>query len=130
MQLASSTDKTDMEGASGARAALLFVLSCFGRVVQGRLSDYVDPLIGTVGPIPGSAIAGGNAFPGAALPWGLAKAGIDTSFNGLQNGTATDCNAGYSPLGNVTAVSMMHVSGTGGDPTCAYFLLCTRIDYD
>lgn len=45
----------------------------------------------------------------------MAKVGIDTSFLGVPN--ATDCNAGFSPLGNVTAVSMMHVSGTGGAPT-------------
>lgn len=45
----------------------------------------------------------------------MAKVGIDTSFLGVLN--ATDANAGYTPLGNVTAVSMMHVSGTGGAPT-------------
>lgn len=82
-----------------------------------RLSDYVDPLIGTVGPIAGSAIASGNSFPGASRPWSMAKVGIDTSFLGVPNGTAGFVNAGYSPLGNVTAVSMMHVSGTGGIPT-------------
>lgn len=46
----------------------------------------------------------------------MAKAGIDTSYIGLDD-LATDCNAGYSPLGNVTGVSMMHVTGTGGNPT-------------
>lgn len=46
----------------------------------------------------------------------MAKAGIDTSYTGL-NDLATDCNAGYSPLGNVTGVSMFHVTGTGGNPT-------------
>jgi putative alpha-1,2-mannosidase len=29
---------------------------------------------------------------------------------------ATDANAGYTPDGNVTAISMMHESGTGGSP--------------
>lgn len=82
-----------------------------------RLSDYVDPLIGTVGSTPGSAIAGGNSFPGASLPWSMAKPGIDTSYIGVPNGSAVDCNAGYTPLGNVTAISMTHVSGTGGVPT-------------
>lgn len=82
------------------------------------LWTYVDPLIGTVGPRPGSAIAGGNSFPGASLPWAMAKPGIDTSYIGLQNGTAVDANAGYTPLGNVTAISMTHVSGSGGAPTC------------
>ncbi|KAF2211712.1 glycoside hydrolase family 92 protein [Cercospora zeae-maydis SCOH1-5] len=85
--------------------------------VSTRLTSYVDPLIGTVGSTPGSAIAGGNSFPGPALPWGLAKPGIDTSYLGVPNGTAVDCNAGYSPLGNVTGISMTHVSGTGGVPT-------------
>ncbi|KAK5129329.1 hypothetical protein LTR08_003587 [Meristemomyces frigidus] len=47
----------------------------------------------------------------------MAKPGIDTSYLGLPNGTAVDCNAGYSPLGNVTGISMTHVSGTGGVPT-------------
>ncbi|CAK4034552.1 glycoside hydrolase family 92 [Lecanosticta acicola] len=96
---------------------LLLAFALCGGIVraQDRLSDYVDPLIGTEGAIPGSALGGGNSFPGASLPWGMAKVGIDTSFLGILN--ATDCNAGYSPLGNVTAVSMMHVSGTGGAPT-------------
>lgn len=46
----------------------------------------------------------------------MAKVGIDTSYIGLDD-LATDCNAGYSPLGNVTGVSMLHVTGTGGNPT-------------
>ncbi|KAI9693463.1 MAG: hypothetical protein M1820_009256 [Bogoriella megaspora] len=86
-------------------------------VSDTQLWRYVDPLIGTEGAIAGSAIAGGNSFPGASLPNGMAKPGIDTSYLGLPNGIAVDCNAGFSPLGNVTAVSMMHVSGTGGAPT-------------
>lgn len=117
----------------------LAFLSILHGPVDARLSDYVDLLIGTEGPTPGSGIAGGNTFPGAvrrppplllissqstltdndktkALPWGMAKAGIDTSYIGL-NELATDCNAGYSPLGNVTGVSMLHVTGTGGNPT-------------
>ncbi|KAI7360046.1 hypothetical protein KC354_g8980 [Hortaea werneckii] len=94
----------------------LLLLSACG-LAQGRLSEYVDPLIGTEGSTPGSAIAGGNSFPGASLPNALAKVGIDTSYLGVPNGTAVDCNAGYSPLGNVTAISMLHVSGTGGVPT-------------
>lgn len=98
----------------------LAVVALLGRFVEGRLADYVDLLIGTEGPTPGSAIAGGNAFPGAALPWGMAKVGIDTSYIGLDD-LAVDCNAGYSPLGNVTGVSMLHVSGTGGNPTCTSF---------
>jgi len=90
------------------------------------LWPFVDPLIGTVGPRPGSAIAGGNSFPGASLPWAMAKPGIDTSYIGLPNGSAVDANAGYTPLGNVTAVSMTHVSGSGGVPTCRFSASATR----
>jgi putative alpha-1,2-mannosidase len=93
---------------------------------QEPLWSFVDPLIGTVGSRPGSAIAGGNSFPGASLPWAMAKPGIDTSYIGLPNGSAVDANAGYSPLGNVTAVSMTHVSGSGGAPTCRYFASVIR----
>lgn len=85
-----------------------------------RLTDYVDPLIGTAGPNLLSGIASGNVFPGPCLPNGMAKPGIDTSYLGLADGTQTDHNGGYSPIGNFTAVSMMHVSGTGGDPTCEH----------
>lgn len=87
---------------------------------HGRLTDYVDPLIGTAGPNLLSGIASGNVFPGPCLPNGMAKPGIDTSYLGLADGTQTDHNGGYSPIGNFTAVSMMHVSGTGGDPTCEH----------
>lgn len=103
----------------------LAVVSLLSKNVECRLADYVNLLIGTEGPTPGSAIAGGNAFPGAALPWGMAKVGIDTSYIGL-NDLATDCNAGYSPLGNVTGVSMLHVSGTGGNPTCKVIYLAVN----
>lgn len=108
-----------MEKSSGnMRRCTTAVLTCLAGGAQGRLTDFVDPLIGTVGPTPGSTIAGGNSFPGAALPWGMVKAGIDTSYLGLPEGLGNDCNAGYSPIGNVTAVSMTHVSGSGGNPTC------------
>lgn len=99
------------------RRSLPVALGLLASHADARLADYVDLLIGTQGPTAGSAIAGGNAFPGAALPWGMAKVGIDTSYTGL-GALAVDCNAGYTPLGNVTGVSMLHVSGTGGNPTC------------
>lgn len=103
------------------RAAFLFFFFCYGQV-NGRLSDYVDLFIGTEGATPGSSIASGNVFPGAALPNGMAKVGIDTSYTGL-GALAVDANAGYSPLGNVTGVSMLHVTGTGGNPTCRHTLV-------
>jgi len=42
-------------------------------------TKYVNLFIGTEGPKPGSAFSSGNVFPGAALPFGAVKVGIDTT---------------------------------------------------
>lgn len=69
---------------------------------------YVDPLIG--------ASNGGNVFPGASLPYGMAKAVADTNSGSNQGGFTLD----GSP---VTGFSMMHDSGTGGSPSLGNFPL-------
>ncbi|PGG99820.1 hypothetical protein GX51_06112 [Blastomyces parvus] len=63
-----------------------------------RIVDFIDPLIGTIN--------GGHVFPGATLPYGMAKAGPDTDGE-AQGGF--DSNA-FS----VRGFSHMHDSGTGG----------------
>lgn len=61
------------------------------------LSLYVNPFIGTEGQgNPGTAIGAGNVFPGAALPFGVVKFGIDTTAFDWTN---VDANAGYTPDG-------------------------------
>ena len=70
--------------------------------------EYVDPLIG--------ASNGGNVFPGASLPYGMAKAVADTSSDSNQGGFTLD----GAP---VTGFSMMHDSGTGGSPSLGNFPL-------
>lgn len=59
-------------------------------------TQYVDPFIGTEGQgFLGTAINAGNVFPGAALPFGVVKFGVDTTeFN-----TNVDADAGYTPDG-------------------------------
>lgn len=76
-------------------------------------TEHVNPFLGTEGPTPGSAYQGGNVFPGATLPFGAVKVGIDTT----RWDTNYQANAGYTPEGNVTGITMLHVSGTGGAPT-------------
>ncbi|KAK1037022.1 hypothetical protein LTR74_018832, partial [Friedmanniomyces endolithicus] len=78
---------------------------------QVDYSQYVKPFIGSEGPFPGLAFGGGDIFVGGALPFGVAKVGIDTYED---NVTFSTLNGGYTPLGRVTAISMMHESGTGG----------------
>lgn len=70
--------------------------------------DYVDPLIG--------ASNGGNVFPGASLPYGMAKAVADTTSGSNQGGFTLDGNP-------VDGFSVMHDSGTGGSPSLGNFPL-------
>jgi putative alpha-1,2-mannosidase len=77
-------------------------------VAQVDYAKYVNPFIGAEGPTPGRAFGGGDIFVGGAV-----KFGIDTYETNPQMAVL---NGGYTPKGNVTAVSMMHVSGTGGCP--------------
>ncbi|OAA53614.1 glycoside hydrolase family 92 protein [Niveomyces insectorum RCEF 264] len=67
--------------------------------------DYIDPLIGTVN--------GGHVFPGASLPYGMAKAVADVNTE-LQGGFASDDS-------EITGFSHMHDSGTGGSPSLGNF---------
>lgn len=96
-------------------AVLILYLTIVGqcRTVAGtNYTKYVNPFIGTQGTVPGTSYNGGNVFPGAARPFGVVKVGIDTTeFN-----SSIDVNAGYTPHGNVTAISFFHESGTGGAP--------------
>ncbi|KAI6899081.1 alpha-1,2-mannosidase, putative subfamily [Hortaea werneckii] len=80
---------------------------------QHDYSQYVNPFIGSEGPFEGLAFGGGDIFVGGALPFGVAKVGIDTYED---NVTYSTINGGYTPNGHVTGISMMHESGTGGAP--------------
>lgn len=54
-----------------------------------------------------------DIFVGGALPFGVVKVGIDTYEDNVSYSTL---NGGYTPNGRVTAISMLHESGTGGFP--------------
>ncbi|KAH8669675.1 glycoside hydrolase family 92 protein [Tricladium varicosporioides] len=69
--------------------------------------NYVNPLIGTIN--------GGHVFPGATLPFGMAKAVADVNNpNEKQGGFASDNS-------DITGFSHMHDSGTGGSPSLGNF---------
>ncbi|ORY77018.1 alpha-1,2-mannosidase [Protomyces lactucae-debilis] len=103
-------------------------LSRFQSVYQQPLCfspvHHVDPFIGVAG--------GGHVFPGAASPFGSVKVGIDTTDTaGLLIGSN---NAGWSmPEAHVTAISYLHVSGTGGGAKYGFLSQIptdTSINYD
>lgn len=68
-----------------------------------RYTSYVDPFIGVSG--------GGHVFPGATAPFGSVKVGIDTTDTAGY--TVGSNNAGWS-YANVSGITYLHVSGTGG----------------
>ncbi|KAG6010904.1 hypothetical protein E4U21_002574 [Claviceps maximensis] len=78
------------------------------------LLSWINPLIGTTN--------GGNVFPGATLPYGLAKAVADV--DGQNTG-------GFGMDGsNVTGFSSIHDSGTGGNPSLGNFPLFPQLCHD
>ncbi|KLO11779.1 glycoside hydrolase family 92 protein [Schizopora paradoxa] len=78
-------------------------------VVIGDLSDLVNVFIGTNG--------GGHVFPGATVPHGMVKAGMDTDSPG--NHAGYDADPKYSVMG----FSQLHEDGTGGDIPLSNFKL-------
>ncbi|OJZ86765.1 glycoside hydrolase family 92 protein [Aspergillus luchuensis CBS 106.47] len=94
---------------------LLLVLGVLELIsaTQVDYSQYVNPFMGSEGPTPGQGYGGGDIFVGGARPFGVVKVGIDTT---AANWSLAVLNGGWTPDGNVTAVTMMHESGTGGAP--------------
>lgn len=92
---------------------LVYLLTGTATATQADLSQYVNALMGSEGPIPGTGYGGGDIFVGGARPFGVAKVGIDST---PANWSTAILNGGYTPDGNVTGISMMHESGTGGSP--------------
>ncbi|KAI1678783.1 Alpha-mannosidase [Pyrenophora tritici-repentis] len=97
----------------GCKSLALIALSSLTTAGQTNYAQYVNPFIGAEGPTPGRAFGGGDIFVGGAVPYGVVKLGIDTYETNPQMAVL---NGGFTPEGNVTAVSMIHVSGTGGCP--------------
>ncbi|KAF8920528.1 glycoside hydrolase family 92 protein [Mucidula mucida] len=87
------------------------ILCALGTVGAAALDplDYVNLFIGTVN--------GGHTFPGASVPHGMVKVGMDTDSPGNHAGYDGD------PQYNVTGFSQLHQSGTGGQVPLSNFKL-------
>ncbi|BCS25832.1 glycoside hydrolase family 92 protein [Aspergillus puulaauensis] len=70
--------------------------------------QYINPLIGSTD--------GGNVFPGATIPYGMAMAVADTDSQSNQGGFTLDGS-------KITGFSSLHDSGTGGQPSLGNFPL-------
>ncbi|TDL23291.1 glycoside hydrolase family 92 protein [Rickenella mellea] len=73
------------------------------------VAEFVNLFIGTVN--------GGHVFPGATLPHGMVKAGMDTDSPGNHAGYDAD------PIYKATGFSQLHDDGTGGYPPLSNFKL-------
>ncbi|KAL3298756.1 glycosyl hydrolase family 92 [Colletotrichum asianum] len=80
---------------AGGLAGLIFSKSNLH--TQHPVLRYIDPLIGTVN--------GGHVFPGATLPYGMAKAGADTDSR------AENAAGWVSDNSKITGFSHLHDSG-------------------
>ena len=58
---------------------MFLLLILVPNVLAQGISRPVNLFIGTQGSVPGTSFNGGNVFPGAALPFGPVKVGIDTT---------------------------------------------------
>ncbi|TVQ03757.1 MAG: glycoside hydrolase family 92 protein, partial [Balneolaceae bacterium] len=94
-------------------AFLALAISCAPQKETERLTDYVNPFMGTDGP--------GNTYPGATVPFGMVQLSPDIGKHGW------DRIAGYFyPDTIITGFSHTHLSGTGaGD---LYDILVTPVN--
>ncbi|KAG6119066.1 hypothetical protein E4U13_007993 [Claviceps humidiphila] len=87
--------------------SLLALMQATLSLSRFNVLDFIDPLIGTSN--------GGHVFPGASLPYGMAKAVADGDKE-IQGGFASND-------GDITGFSHMHDSGTGGGASLGNFPL-------
>ncbi|KAH8836162.1 glycosyl hydrolase family 92-domain-containing protein [Flagelloscypha sp. PMI_526] len=101
----------------------MILLLVAARFVQAALVsnplEYLNLFIGTVN--------GGHTFPGATIPHGMVKVGMDTDSPGNHAGYDGD------PQYNVTGFSQLHQHGTGGGVPLSNFKVfpiknCTRFE--
>lgn len=62
---------------STLKLQLLLLFFAGTSVSQTDWTTYVDVFIGTSGTVPGTSYNGGNVFPGAVVPFGAVKCGIE-----------------------------------------------------
>ncbi|KAI8631347.1 glycoside hydrolase family 92 protein [Xylariaceae sp. FL1651] len=102
------------------RKLLLGLTSALAGKSTSDILQFVDPLIGTVN--------GGHVFPGATLPYGMAKPVADaTNWGEIAAGFVSDDSL-------IQGFSQLHDSGTGGNPSLGNFPLfahpgCPEDDY-
>ncbi|KAI0483570.1 alpha-1,2-mannosidase-like protein [Xylaria cf. heliscus] len=98
-----------IESFNPPRTLLFGITTALAGKSTGDILQFVDPLIGTVN--------GGHVFPGATLPYGMAKPVADTN-------NMAEAAAGFvSDDSLIQGFSQLHDSGTGGNPSMGNFQL-------
>ncbi|KAI1758153.1 alpha-1,2-mannosidase-like protein [Xylaria castorea] len=98
-----------IESFNPPRRLLFGITTALAGKSTSDILQFIDPLIGTVN--------GGHVFPGATLPYGMAKPVADTNNYG-------EAAAGFvSDDSLIQGFSQLHDSGTGGNPSMGNFQL-------
>ena len=92
---------------------------------QVDYSQYVNVFMGSEGPFSGQSYGGGDIFIGGARPFGVTKVGIDTT---ATNWSTAVLNGGWTPDGNVTAISRQPSLCRG--PNVIAHILISFLSYD
>ena len=101
----------------GKFCAFIYFLMLLATLEGAAVADSVDDVNPFIG-VDGTATAdGGDVFPGAAVPFGMLKAGPDMLGD---NG-----GAGWKSNFEIDGFSQTHVTGTGGGPEYGNILVAT-----
>ncbi|KAL4260361.1 Peptide-N(4)-(N-acetyl-beta-glucosaminyl)asparagine amidase [Pleurotus pulmonarius] len=103
--------RSEMQASQGLSRPLLVIFLILPLACAGNLTSWANLFIGTASGRNGGS--GGNAFPGAAVPHGMAKVGIDVDTAPRQAGYIHDNSS-------ITGISLMHDEGTGGNTNGGY----------
>lgn len=95
---------------------LLFLFSCKSEK-KSKITDYVNPMIGTGGH--------GHTFPGASLPFGMVQLSPDTRLEGWDG-----CSGYHYSDSLIFGFSHTHLSGTGCSDYGDILIMPTTGDYN
>lgn len=91
-------------------SAALLALSATVQAAPGALTQYVDPLIGTLASSAPHTVDGGNVVPAAGLPSGMVQWGPDTRIGKMRPRAPMGY---YYDSDTITGFSLTHISGAG-----------------
>jgi predicted alpha-1,2-mannosidase len=94
----------------GRAGALLMAICAGAQAAPRALTQYVDPMIGTLASSAPHTVDGGNVVPAAGLPSGMVQWGPDTRLGKKRPRAPMGY---YYDANTITGFSLTHISGAG-----------------